>query len=105
MEYSMPRVRLSPAVSVISTDSGVVLRSDLGTYQLDGPDVAVFMRALLPLLNGLYEPDAIADAVEQYSRGSILTFLDALEHQGLLEQVSTGALEPETTQTMSRFFR
>src|SRR5438105_10822838 len=87
------RVRLTPSASVTETGSGVVLRSDLGTFQLEGADVGVFVRDVLPLLDGSRDRSGVADELEGYSRESTTAFLDALESYGLLEEVPYGVAE------------
>lgn len=83
----MARIRLSSSATVTPTGMGVVLRSDLGTFQLDGRDVQLFVNAMVPLLDGLNDGEAIAKKLEGYSRESVLAFLDLLEQHGLLETV------------------
>jgi len=85
------RIRLSPSASVTPTEVGVILRSDLGMFQLDGPDLRQFVSEMLPLLNGSHEREAVAAALGGYSHPSVLALLDVLEEHGLLETVT----EPE----------
>ncbi len=80
----MARVRLSRAVSVTPTGSGVVLRSDLGTFQLEGSDTETFLTDILPLLDGSQEPGDVAAALARYSPESVAGFLELLEERGLL---------------------
>lgn len=81
----MPGIRLNPSFSIIHTGAGVVLRSDLGSFQLYGSDARVFTTAIVPLLDGSRDRDAIADALVGYSRRSILALLDHLTKDGILE--------------------
>jgi hypothetical protein len=39
VDATMPCIRLSPSASVTRTDAGVILCSDLGTFQITGPDL------------------------------------------------------------------
>lgn len=84
----MPAIRLSPTAAVTPTDDRVLLRSDLGAFQLDGADVSVFVTTLLPLLDGSRDREAVAGALTAYSRESVLAFLALLERHGLIEEVS-----------------
>ncbi len=63
----------------------MLLRSDLGTFQLHGADIQMFVDAMVPLLDGSKDKEAVADALGQFSRQSVLAFLDLLEQQGLVE--------------------
>jgi len=104
----MAKLRFSPAASVTPTDSGVILRSDLGTFQLDGSDVRLFVEEIVPLLDGTRDADLIADALPGYARSSVHSFLELLVEKGLVEPVQeteedpSGALERWTSQ--QRFF-
>ncbi len=83
----MPRIRLSPLASMTPTEVGVLLRSDLGMFQLHGADVQLFIKAMVPLLDGSRDKEAVADVLGQYSRQSVMAFLDLLEQHGLVEPV------------------
>jgi ribosomal protein S12 methylthiotransferase accessory factor len=102
------KLRFSPAASVTPTDSGVILRSDLETFQLEGSDVRLFVKEIVPLLDGTRDADLIADALPGYTRSSVHSFLELLVEKGLVEQVqenegdTSGALERWTPQ--QRFF-
>ena len=104
----MAKLRFSPAASVTPTDSGVILRSDLGTFQLDGSDVRLFVTEIVPLLDGTRDVDLIADALPGYTRSSVHSFLELLAEKGLVERVqeteedTSGALERWIPQ--QRFF-
>jgi hypothetical protein len=86
-----PRVRLSPSAGVTPTDEGVILRSDLGTFQITGADAGTFVERVVPLLDGSRDREAIIAALAGYSRPSVTAFLSLLEARGLLEDV------PDTT--------
>lgn len=81
----MPRVRLSPSASVTPTPKGVLLRSDLGTFEISGADVGAFLEAIVPLLDGSRDRDEIAGALDDFSPRSVLALLDLLEKKGLVE--------------------
>lgn len=85
----MPGIRLNPSISIIQTDAGVVLRSDLASFRLRGSDAQVFITAIVPLLDGSRDRDAIADALAGYSRRSVLALLDRLTKDGILEPDTT----------------
>jgi ribosomal protein S12 methylthiotransferase accessory factor len=83
----VPRIRLAPSATIASTEIGVLLRSDLGTFQLQGADFRVFASAIVPLLDGSRDREAVADVLGQFSHKSVLAFLDLLERHGLVEPV------------------
>ena len=95
----MPRVRLSPSASVTPTPKGVLLRSDLGTFEISGADVSTFLEAIVPLLDGSRDRDEIAGALEDFSHRSVLALLALLETKGLVEAV------PEEDATLHRRWR
>lgn len=100
----VPRIRLSPFASITRTDVGVLLRSDLGTFQVRGADVRLFIDAMMPLLDGSRDKGAVADALAEYSRQSVMAFLDLLEQHGLVEMVP-GEPEDERWRGQEAFFR
>jgi ribosomal protein S12 methylthiotransferase accessory factor len=83
----MNKIRLSPSACITTTSSGVVLRSDLGTFQLHGDDVRLFVSRIVPLLDGTRDADGVAAALPDYSAPSVTNFLGLLKHKGLVEQV------------------
>ena len=97
----MKKIRLSPSASITTTHSGVVLRSDLGTFQLQGEDVRLFVTRIVPLLDGTRDADAVAAALPGYSAPSVTGFLTLLRQKGLVEQV------PESDRRLAeeRFFQ
>ena len=99
----MPRIRLSATASVIHTDGGILLRSDLGTFQIGGPDAHIFVSALVPLLDGSRDKEAIIASLAQFSRQSIVALLDLLDKHGLVETLEEPQEEPWQAQTA--FFR
>jgi ribosomal protein S12 methylthiotransferase accessory factor len=102
----MSKLRLSPSSTVTPTAAGVVLRSDLGVFQLEGPDVRVFLTRLLPLLDGSRDLETLAGALPDYSRASVEGLLGLLQQKGLLEGVpeEEGAAAAGW-QAQERFFR
>lgn len=80
----MDRIRLSSSASVTPTEVGILLRSDLGTFQIDGSDLQVFIGDMLPLLDGTRDEAGVADVLEGYSRQSVLGFLNLMMQYGLL---------------------
>src|SRR5437870_13418142 len=103
----MAGFRLSSSASITTTELGVLLRSDLGTFQLEGRDIQLFTKEILPLLDGTRDREAIADALGGYSRQSIFAFLDLLEHHKLIEVVSAtlGSQPQARWQGQEDFFR
>ncbi|MHB8732207.1 MAG: TOMM precursor leader peptide-binding protein [bacterium] len=85
----MAGIRLNPSFAIVHTAAGVVLRSDLATFQLDGPDARVFVDAIVPLLDGSHTREAIAEALTEYSRPSVLKLLDRLEKHRVLQTLES----------------
>src|SRR5262249_39730335 len=94
-------VRLSPSASVLPTDVGVLLRTDLGTFQLEGDDVRVFVSRLVPLLDGTRSVEDITATLSDYSADSVHALLDVLRQYGLVVD-ATG--EDEAT-SQDAFYR
>ena len=97
----MKKIRLSPSASITTTHSGVVLRSDLGTFQLQGEDVRLFVTNIVPLLDGTRDAAEVAAALPGYSAESVTNFLTLLQYKGLVEPV------PESDRRLAeeRFFQ
>ncbi|XYH94551.1 TOMM precursor leader peptide-binding protein [Sorangium sp. So ce1128] len=91
----MPSIRLSRSASITTTDVGVLLRSDLGTFQLTGSDVSAFLERMVPLLDGSRDREAIVEALADYSRQSVTALLDLLEARGLVEPAADAAQPAE----------
>ncbi|WP_438014833.1 TOMM precursor leader peptide-binding protein [Sorangium sp. So ce315] len=91
----MPTIRLSRSASITPTDAGVILRSDLGTFQLTGADVSAFLDRMAPLLDGSRDREAVVEALADYSRESVTALLDLLEARGLVEPVPDAAEPPD----------
>src|SRR5688572_29092999 len=96
----MKNIRLSPTASITTTQSGVMLRSDLGTFQLNGEDVRLFVSRIVPLLDGSRDADGVSAALPDYSASSVTNFLALLQQKGLVEPV------PESDRRLAedRFF-
>lgn len=101
----MPQIRLSRAASLLTTETGVLLRSDLGTFALEGRDVQQFVSALAPLLADWREPDALAAALPAYSPASVGRFLALLQEHGLLETQEAARAQDERWRGQEEFFR
>ena len=102
----MTRIRLSPSASVTPTTAGVVLRSDLGAFQLDGEDVRLFVTEMLPLLDGSRDAEGVAGALPGTSRTSVVGFLELLRQRGLIEDVpELPDAAAEARQVQERFFQ
>ncbi len=102
----MSKVRLSPSASITPMAQAVVLRSDLGSFQLDGPDISVFVSQLLPLLDGSRDLDEVAGALPGYSPASVHGLLELLRQKGLVESAADTAGEPEAAgAAQERFFQ
>lgn len=86
----MPCIRLDRSYALISTSAGVVLRSDLGTVVLTGPDAGVFLGRIAPLLDGSRDRAAILAELGDYAEGSVAALLDRLEARGVIEAVPSG---------------
>jgi hypothetical protein len=80
-------IRLSRSATITPTPAGVLLRSDLGTFQITGADAGTFLTKLAPLLDGSRDRDAISAALAEYSSASVERFLDMLDVRGLIEEV------------------
>src|ERR1051326_8269366 len=102
----MARLRLSDRVNVVPIQSGVLIRSDLGTFALEGDDVRLFITAVLPLLDGSRDENMIADELQGYTRESVVNVLDQLRQRGLL-QVGEEAehVEEQPWRAQLHFFR
>jgi bacteriocin biosynthesis cyclodehydratase domain-containing protein len=81
------RIRLTPSASITRTARGVVLGSDLGTFQITGDDVGTFLQQIAPLLDGSRDGDEVAAALPGYAPKSVAAFLDLLRQRGLIEDV------------------
>jgi ribosomal protein S12 methylthiotransferase accessory factor len=102
----MTRIRLSPSASVTPTTAGVVLRSDLGAFQLDGEDVRLFVTDMLPLLDGSRDAEGVAEALPGTSQASVVGFLELLRQRGLIEDVpELPDAAGEARQVQERFFQ
>ena len=84
----MARVRISRSASVTFTAGAALLRTDLGSFALEGDDVREFVARLVPLLDGTRDAPAIADAlVADFTPESVHRFLALLAGRGLVEPV------------------
>jgi bacteriocin biosynthesis cyclodehydratase domain-containing protein len=81
------RLRWSPAAAVLAADGGVIVRTDLVTFALDGDGVPELLDALRPLLDGSRDVRAVVEALDAYSAHSVRRLLDHLVDQGVVEEV------------------
>src|SRR5260370_25574419 len=81
----MSRLRLSASASATEARTGLILKSDLGTFQLEGADLAAFVRRILPLIDGTKSAEQIADSLPDYTRSSRLALLEQLEGRVLVD--------------------
>jgi ribosomal protein S12 methylthiotransferase accessory factor len=84
------RIRLNTSVSVVRTTAGLHLQSDLHTLRIDTSDLNLLTRQIVPLLDGSRDQKSVIASVKGYSRASLLTFLNTLADNGLLETVPDG---------------
>ena len=100
----MTHLRMSPSAAVTPTEAGVMIRSDLATFQVSGPDLPAFLDRVLPLLDGSKDREALAAALPGYSRASVLAFLDLLEARGLVEPVPEAPARLHGQETFLRLY-
>lgn len=101
----MKSIQLSPSASVTPTSAGVILRSELGTFQIAGDDEETFVTRMVPLLDGSRDREAIEAALGGYSRASVARFLDLLIERGLAEEAETRGGDDRRAQQMALFRR
>jgi hypothetical protein len=87
----MNALRLSRAATLTRIPGGVLLRSDLGTFQITGADLQTFVGELVPLLDGSRDREAVVAALPRYAPASVARFLDLLAQRGLLEDEAARA--------------
>jgi hypothetical protein len=81
---------MSRSANVTKTPTGVLLRSDLGMFEVTGADVEAFVTKLVPLLDGSRDRAGIEAGLSGYSSASVAKFLDVLAERGLIEEVRAG---------------
>ncbi|MGK3961162.1 TOMM precursor leader peptide-binding protein [Sorangium sp. So ce118] len=103
----MPSIRLSRSASITPTGVGVILKSDLGAFQLTGSDVSAFGERMAPLLDGSRDRQAVVEALSDYSPASVIRFLDLLEARGFIEAAPDAAapLDRERLRGQDEFLR
>ena len=99
----MKKLRLTPAASVSSNENGILLRSDLGDFQLHGRDIDDFIQRVMPLLEGQHDQKEICTSLPQYGDSSIIQVLDMLLKYGLLEECESNAEFTPPWQMQTRF--
>jgi ribosomal protein S12 methylthiotransferase accessory factor len=100
----MSRLRLSPAATATETRTGLILKSDLASFQLEGADLAAVVRSMLPLLDGTKSQEQIANGLSDYTPSSVHALIEQLKRRGLVEQVEGMADDLDTSST-SRFLK
>jgi ribosomal protein S12 methylthiotransferase accessory factor len=92
----MTLIRLKRSITVRPSPSGVLLRSDLGTYVVEGSHAVEFLSGVIPFLDGTRTREGIADALaSSYTRESVIQILSLLAQQGLIEEVD-GTLDDDS---------
>lgn len=91
----MTCLRLHPGISVIPTRAGLLLRSDLATFQVTGADARAFLERLVPLLDGTRDVAAIQAALADRSASSVAALLEHLLARGILEPAGASASSME----------
>ena len=84
----MTPIQLTCSASVTTTSAGVIIRSDLGTFQVAGADAQAFLTRIVPLLDGSRDRGAVIAALGGYAPESVSRFLDRLVERGLVEEVA-----------------
>lgn len=83
------KLRLTPAATVTPNAQGVLLQSDLGSFQLHGSDISEFVHRVLPMLvDGAHDADAICARLPEYDADSVCSILALLRSRGLIEAVN-----------------
>ncbi len=98
----MPKIRLHPSAAILSTPLGPILRTDLTTFQLGGPDASIFVERIAPLLDGTHTPETIAASLEGYAPTSVTSLLATLTSRGL---VLSEDAAPRSEEAFFRAFR
>ncbi|MET4696722.1 TOMM precursor leader peptide-binding protein [Endozoicomonas lisbonensis] len=80
----MSTLKLSPAASISKNEQGLLLQSDLGTFQLHGRDVEAFVSNVIPLLNGEHSLESLCQALKDYDKESIASLIGTLMNQGIV---------------------
>src|SRR5260370_3254832 len=101
----MSRLRLSASASATEARTGLILKSDLGTFELEGADLAAFVRGILPLIDGTKSAEQIADSLPDYTRSSVLALLEQLEGRGLVEPADSATKGGEAFASANRFLK
>lgn len=93
-EMIVKKLRLTPAASVTPMDDGILLQSDLGSYQLQGRDIRVFVTDVMPMLEQNKTLEEICAALADYDNDSIASVINVLKECGLVEEISESADVP-----------
>jgi Nitroreductase family len=74
-------LRWSPAASVLADGGGVIVRTDLESFALDGDGVPALMDDLRPLLDGSRDIEAVVAALDADTPGCVLLGAGHFAHQ------------------------
>lgn len=86
-------LRLSTSASITPTRDAVILRSDLGSFAVQGADLRAFLDRIVPLLDGSRDRRALEEALSSYSAKSVGALLDVLRDRGLIEEAGEGPFD------------
>jgi ribosomal protein S12 methylthiotransferase accessory factor len=78
-------LRFNPAVSVVDTATGVLLRSDLEAFRLEGEDARAFCRDVIPLLDGTRSMEELCAELSNYTPESVTAFIQVLTQRGIVD--------------------
>ena len=84
----MRKLQLAKSISyTVHPGTGIVFRSDLGTFKLDGAHADVVASFILPLLDSSRDEEQIIAALPQYSGTSVSALLSLLRQYGVIEDL------------------
>ncbi|MEO8285892.1 MAG: TOMM precursor leader peptide-binding protein [Chloroflexota bacterium] len=108
-------LKIVPSASLVPTQSGVAVLSEMGTFQIEGQNMSNFLDAILPALQRGGDLDDIARSVPDYAPQDVSGFLDLLEQCGAIQDAqqpppagkdaTPTAPEPEGWKAQKEFFR
>jgi ribosomal protein S12 methylthiotransferase accessory factor len=82
----MGKLQLAKSVSyTVHPGMGIVFRSDLGTFKLEGAHADVVASRILPLLDSTRDEDQLTAELPQYSAKSVAALLSLLRRYGVIE--------------------
>lgn len=84
----MKKIQLTPAAIVTPNENGILLQSDLGSFQLHGNDISDFVHRVMPMLDkGNYDIADICEELSEYDDDSIKDILGLLRKRGIIVDV------------------